>query len=158
MRRFSCKVIFCQTFLKKWNLSTTFSKNAQYQISFRSIRWKPSCSTWTDTHGDAYSRFSEFLCKRQQQVTVYRRLLTDPTLWPIPFVSPGGAKRWFPRLSFYVPQDDGLTALKTTATILVILLHQERQHSGPEWLWVGRTLYEELRTPPQQCALTEMLI
>ena len=49
--RSSCTVpINLVRFLCKMNFPDTFSKIIKYQISRKSVLWKPSCSMLTDTH------------------------------------------------------------------------------------------------------------
>ena len=62
VRRSSCKVsvIFLLHFKETWLRINRFSKNNQYQISWKSVPWKPSCSMQTDRHDEATNWFSLF--------------------------------------------------------------------------------------------------
>jgi len=46
---------FFSNFIENLNFSTDFPKALKYQISRKSVRWKPSSSAWTDgqTHRQA---------------------------------------------------------------------------------------------------------
>jgi len=43
--------------------------NRKYQISWKSERWEPSYSMWTDIHDEGNSRFSQH-CERAQKWSI----------------------------------------------------------------------------------------
>ena len=49
-----------------WIFSAGFSKIFKCQISWKSVRWEPSCSTGTDISDEANTRFSQTSRTRQQ--------------------------------------------------------------------------------------------
>ena len=58
--------IFMSGFHETWIFSIEFRKKKfhKYQISWKSVLWKPNCSMRTDRHDEANSRFSQFLRTR----------------------------------------------------------------------------------------------
>ena len=54
---------FLSDFNDTWIFSTSFGRMLTYKITWISIQGEPSCSTRTDGHDQAYSRFSQF-CER----------------------------------------------------------------------------------------------
>ena len=44
--------LFLSGFNGTWNVSTEFRKVPKYQISWKSVRWELSCSTWTNGRTD----------------------------------------------------------------------------------------------------------
>ena len=47
---------FLSDFNKTWKFSTDFRKILKYQISWKSVKLKPKCTTWTDRHDEARKR------------------------------------------------------------------------------------------------------
>jgi hypothetical protein len=52
--------LFLSDFNETWILSTDFRKTLNYQISWKSAQWQPSCSMRTDGHVLASPRYSQF--------------------------------------------------------------------------------------------------
>jgi len=56
--------LFLSDFNETWSLWTDFQKTLKYQISRKSLHWKPSCSMRmdgrVDRHDKANSRFLQF--------------------------------------------------------------------------------------------------
>jgi hypothetical protein len=55
--------LFLSDFNETWIFSTDFRKVLQYQILWKSVQWKTSCSRRTDGHDKANSRVPQF-CER----------------------------------------------------------------------------------------------
>jgi hypothetical protein len=51
--------LFLSDFDHTWIFSAGFRKNTQYQIPWKSVQWKPSCSMREDRHNEVNSRFSQ---------------------------------------------------------------------------------------------------
>jgi len=56
--------LFFSDLNQTWIFSANFQKIFQHQISWKSVQWEPSCSTWTDgrtdKHDKANSHFQQF--------------------------------------------------------------------------------------------------
>jgi hypothetical protein len=58
--------LFVSDINETWIFSTCFRETLKYQISWKSVRWEPSCCMRTDRHDEANSRFSQF-CELTQK-------------------------------------------------------------------------------------------
>jgi len=50
-------LLFMSDFSEIWIFSTDFRKMLKYQF-IKIVQWEPSCSIWTDRHGEAKSLFT----------------------------------------------------------------------------------------------------
>jgi hypothetical protein len=59
--------LFLSNFIEMWNFATDVHKTPEYQISWKSVTWKQSCSMRTDGRTDRYDeadcRYLQF-CER----------------------------------------------------------------------------------------------
>jgi hypothetical protein len=74
-------VKYLSDFIEIWIFRTEFRKILQYEISWKSVHWEPSCSMRTDRHDGAYSCSSQFCEKRLKNEFLMRRSRPSATVW-----------------------------------------------------------------------------
>jgi hypothetical protein len=62
--------LFMSDFSENWIFSTDFRKILQYQISWKSVQWEPSCSMRKGTHDQTNRRFLQFCECASRQMPV----------------------------------------------------------------------------------------